>query len=147
MTDIETRARDALNDVSVERFGGAFPADTYTTRRESISFETVCRTIEAHDATKATLAERDAEFEAYKRKVSDHLGYIADKYDLHTELADFILPPPVDPLVLEGRRQFEIFWPGEGALEGKRDGSVWMQRLIAALRRGMELATITEQNP
>lgn len=50
-----------------------------------------------------------------------------------------IAPEPVDPLLVEARKQADKWWPDEGALIGSMDGSMWMERILAVLRRGMEL--------
>lgn len=91
MTDIEQRARAALN----EAHGGIvwLPHDT---REIHPTIEAMCREIEAHDATKAELAD-------FKREVSDAVKFDIANYDGLTfpRLSRFIQPDPVkvDPLV------------------------------------------------
>lgn len=102
MTDIEQRARDALNLVTGERdlIGGW---ERYG-REEHTSIEALCREIEAHDATKAELAD-------FKREVSEAVKlHIAEAWRCcsalwagvtRDALSRFIQPDPVevDPLV------------------------------------------------
>ena len=101
MPTIEERAREMLNDASIDmnhpsRWGLAI-------RVTSPSLEALCRALEAHDATLA-------EFEAFKREVSDAAsealeamvssGTVAHERAVvgHNTIARFILPKPVDPL-------------------------------------------------
>ena len=94
MTDIEQRARDALNTLYAERHN-TFPYyDAGDERLNNWVIETMCRALEAHDATKA-------EFEAFRRDVSDAVKDVAlcDPDLAERHLSRFILPEPVDPLV------------------------------------------------
>ena len=96
MPTIEERAREALNAVSRERDDYA-RWDASDTREDTIAIETVCRLIEAHDAT---IAKSDA----FKQEVSDAVNGF-ERYctvtdtPFPTDLSRFILPKPVDPLV------------------------------------------------
>jgi hypothetical protein len=47
--------------------------------------------------------------------------------------------PPVDPLLIEARKLLDLAWPGEDALGGGLDNNMWMQRTLAALKRGIEI--------
>ena len=94
MPTIEERAREMLNDASIDmnhpsRWGLAI-------RVTSPSLEALCRALEARDATLA-------EFEAFKREVSDAVRQYERELDGgagdFTKLRRFILPAPVDPLV------------------------------------------------
>lgn len=94
MTDIESRARDALNDVAKDRWKNDRRClwTKRHTRKNTGSIEAMCRALEAHDATKA-------EFEAFRRDVSEAvkvakatMGSIA----WNNTLSRFILPEPVD---------------------------------------------------
>ena len=58
-----------------------------------------------------------------------------------------IAPEPVDALLIVARKQADMWWPDEGALTGSMDGSMWMERILAALKRGMELAKAESQLP
>jgi hypothetical protein len=62
---------------------------------------------------------------------------LAEKARIEAELAKLDAP---DPLLMEARKQADKWWPDEAALTGSMDGSMWMERILAALRRGMELA-------
>lgn len=107
MSDIEQRARDALNSVYDERYCDGERATYYdenVTRRRLFIMEAMCREIEEHDATKAELAD-------LKREVSDAAKlHIAEAERCYSALwasvtrdafSRFIQPDPVkvDPLV------------------------------------------------
>lgn len=79
--DVETRARDALNGA----VSGAAGWGPHHTRKNTYTIEAVCRLIEQQDA--------------FRRKLSDDMTRLADKKGLHSELAEYILPEPVDPLL------------------------------------------------
>ena len=97
MPTIEERARDLLNEAAVKR--GSFCRWGNGDTRSSNSYtEALCRALEAHDATLA-------EFEAFKREVSDEAERILNctnvnkRYAACLSLSRFIIPKPVDPLV------------------------------------------------
>ena len=104
MPTIEERARDMLNATHREYGRGGSPVWTKGDKRQSdYIVEAFCRALEAHDATLA-------EFEAFKREVSDAAsealeamvssGTVAHERAVvgHNTIARFILPKPVDPL-------------------------------------------------
>lgn len=89
MSDVEQRARDALNEV----FGsGAYAAEDKRSRYREV--EAMCRQIEAHDATKAEFSEAMRELDA---RLAD-MG-LQEVSKARSIARCFILPKPVDPLV------------------------------------------------
>lgn len=128
MPTVEERAREALKDVARERgkprhFWGR------NDRRENYdTLETVCRLIEAHDAT---IAKSDA----FKQEVSDAVEKaLADcghngmrKAFILEAFSRFILPKPVDPLVEAIR---------EASVSDADDGDASRLRAALAARGG-----------
>ena len=95
MTDIENEARRRLKEaVDFKPVGLNF---TFT-REKTPVVEAMCRLLE--------------EFEAYKREVSDELAKLGCWPDT-VDLARFILPKPVDPLVEAAKRA----WPNISAFQ------------------------------
>lgn len=94
MPTIEERALALVNEVRKER--GLTPwYEGRGSREDSSLLEAFCRTLETLDATLA-------EFEAFKREVSDAVEDYYGEYRkdlMHPLLRRFILPKPVDPLV------------------------------------------------
>ena len=98
MPTVEERALALVNEVLVEHGGGG--RLRFIDRTRFSSQEAVCRALEAHDATLA-------EFEAFKREVSDSVEHYLDqwRYSIPSrevfacQFGSFILPKPVDPLV------------------------------------------------
>ena len=129
MTDIEQRARDALN-VPMSRCDWRDLDDTHTRKSnrhvEAMCrhVEAMCRQIEAHDATKA-------EFEAFKREVSDMLLLMGFQRGDVRIVGRFILPESVDPLVEEAAKMFEQW------VNSTEPGWEMVER---AIKHGMELA-------
>ncbi len=67
MTDIETRARDALNEV---RGGNFWLADA--TRKNTYTIEAMCREIEAHEAFRQEVSDAVLSFWKYTDAVPGH---------------------------------------------------------------------------
>lgn len=149
MTDIEQRARDALNTLYAERHNTSPYYDAGDERLNNWVIEAMCRALEAHDATKA-------EFEAHKRDVSEVAkrarelieGYVgntdADGKRAADFLSRFILADPVDPLeVLAAEVADNEAGVFRNAYTFNPD-NVAHCIALAALKRGL---TITEQQP
>ena len=123
MPTIEERALALVNEVEgCEKW--------FWTTRSTPSVEALCWAIEAHDATLA-------EFEAFKRKVSDAVeGFWNYCHTTNTpfpaDLDRFIIPKPVDPLV----EALDEAWDAVGR-------PAQADRLRAALaKRGLEVRKI-----
>lgn len=155
MTDIEQRARDALNAA----YG--YLCYVATRREDNHDIEAMCREIEAHDATKAELAD-------FKREVSEavkafaNVSWTPDTCKAQwNALVRFIQPDPVkvDPLLIEARKMlaedlqnghFDFFQQGvmmksgagrDAIMAGVFDNNFYLSRYLQALKRGL---TITE---
>ena len=126
MPTIEERALALVNEVEgCEKW--------FWTTRSTPSVEALCWAIEAHDATLA-------EFEAFKRKVSDAVEWFwnychTTNTPFPADLDRFILPKPVDPLV-EAIREASVSDADSGDAE----------RLRAALaKRGLKLMEVGDE--
>jgi hypothetical protein len=126
MPTIEERAVLLLNEAA-ESLGST---SRWCSRTGSPSVEALCRALEAHDATLA-------EFEAFKREVSDAVNGF-ERYCTVTDtpfpadLFRFIIPKPVDPLV-DAIREASV------SDADSRDA----ERLRAALaKRGLKLVEV-----
>ena len=150
MRDLEQRARDAFNAVYGERSAGpSIYYDGGCPRVGNFHIEAMCRALEAHDATKA-------EFEAFRREASEAVKAVKARSGPRAweavieHLTRFILPEPVDPLLIEAREicsqmhhaQLPHIYDEYRA--GQRDTDDDVQLALAALKRGL---TITEQQP
>ena len=92
MPTIEERALALVNEVA--GFDYLIAGDVMDDDRDYM-LKALCRALEAHDATLA-------EFEAFKREVSDAVEDYYGEYRrdrMHPLLNRFIIPEPVDPLV------------------------------------------------
>lgn len=89
MTDIEQRARDALNEVCPATWA------VIHKRKHYHAIEAMCRALEAHDATKAEFSEAMRELDA---RLAD-MG-MREIGKARTIARRFILPEPVDPVDL-----------------------------------------------
>ena len=126
MPTIEERAVLLLNEAA-ESLGSI---SRWCSRTRSPPVEALCRALEAHDATLA-------EFEAFKREVSDSVEHYLDqwRYSIPSrevfacQFGSFILPKPVDPLV-EAIREASVSDADDGdadrlrAALAKRGGSI-----------------------
>lgn len=88
MTDTEQKALALVNEAN----GGPYRRYVLFDRSASAITEALCRSIEAHEATKA-------EFEAFRREVSDAVEEMLSEHTSPHKMKRFILPKPVDPLV------------------------------------------------
>lgn len=129
MSDVEQRARDALNEAC-----GARHHFDRSTRDNNWVMKAMCRQIEAHDATKA-------DFEAFRREVSDAVKMLLAKGEfqirrrvIEADLSRFILPEPVDPY------EEEI----EALIAEWESGPMAPEMIRKAFLRGL---TITERQP
>jgi hypothetical protein len=90
MPTIEERALALVNEVA--GFDYLIAGDVMDDDRDYM-LKALCRALEAHDATLA-------EFEAFRRKVSDKAEVVKKLHPTAAcYLGDLILPKPVDPLV------------------------------------------------
>ena len=142
--DIEQRARDALNEVRRERH--LMPWGGFDTREENSSIEAVCRLIEQHDAKMREVSDACTDVVMLRGTV------IEVKAATNRILSRFILPEPVDVLLFEAREIAAKVLTDMGASDeqiaagdiatGKRDDAIIVHATLAALRRGMDLATV-----
>jgi hypothetical protein len=135
--DVEQRARDAMNEVAGERGYSPRLWDDGNTRKNTAAMEAVCRLIEQHDAFLREVSDA----------IADYFGQatLAAPGFLMGPLAQYILPDPVDRLLIEARKlvaEREANGAGYAAtvLSGADDNSQAVQNALTALRRGMELA-------
>ena len=89
MPTIEERALALVNEVA--GFGYLVAGDFMDDDQDCL-LKALCRALEAHDATLA-------EFEAFKREVSDEIERCSLGDFAKERLSRFILPNPVEPLV------------------------------------------------
>ena len=89
MPTIEERALALVNEVA--GFGYLVAGDFMDDDQDCL-LKALCRALEAHDATLA-------EFEAFKREVSDEIERCSLGDFAKERLSRFILPKPVEPLV------------------------------------------------
>ena len=100
MPTLEERALALVNEVMDQAKRGSFPCRLLPDADAIVLAEALCRALEAHDATLA-------EFEAFKREVSDSVEHYLDQWRnsipsrevFACQFGSFILPKPVDPLV------------------------------------------------
>lgn len=132
MPTIEERALALVYEVRKER--GLTPwYEGRGSREDSSLLEAFCRTLEAHDATLA-------EFEEFKREVSDSVEHYLDQWRNSTpsrevfacQFGSFILPKPVDPLVYLAREMVLL------------DGVVRTDSQKAAIREGRAANTAAD---
>jgi hypothetical protein len=123
MPTIEERALALVNEVA--GFDYLIAGDVMDDDRDYM-LKALCRALEAHDATLA-------EFEAFRRKVSDKAEVVKKLHPTAAcYLGDLILPKPVDPLVEAIR---------EASVSDADDGDA--SRLRAALAaRGLKLVEV-----
>ncbi len=123
MPTIEERALALVNEVA--GFGYLVAGDFMDDDQDCL-LKALCCALEAHDATLA-------EFEAFRRKVSDKAEVVKKLHPTAAcYLGDLILPKPVDPLVEAIR---------EASVSDADDGDA--SRLRAALaKRGLKLVEV-----
>lgn len=142
MTETERKALAWVNEVLNERY--ALPAPGLQ-RRTNSYHEAICRAIERIEELEATdrdyakpLMELQAEFEAFKREVSDaveaYSEYLGSRIAFNQYLQRFILPQP-DPLV---EAWLEAF-PGNH-IDDAREECAKISAALAA--RGLEIREV-----
>ena len=93
---IEPEALDLINEVRVEF---CFPRDVRLYRNTVPVREALCRVIEQLRAEREAHAATKAEFEAFRREVSDAVDEVIARKASPLKLRCFIIAKPVDPLV------------------------------------------------
>lgn len=130
MPTIEERALALVNEVA--GFDYLIAGDVMDDDRDYM-LKALCRALEAHDATLA-------EFEAFRRKVSDKAEVVKKLHPTAAcYLGDLILPKPVDPLVevLDTMLRRRTFEP---AAEVVADEAAWLRADLA--KRGLKLVEV-----
>ncbi len=123
--DVETRARDALNEAHGSMSG---PYRLCDTRNDFPAMEALCRLIEQQDA--------------FRREVSDAvqavLAGLGEPLRYHeAHLSRFILPEPVDPIEAQAMEIVRAFYPEVSSTYNGRRKAI----AIEAIKRGMALTT------
>jgi len=122
MPTIEERVLTLVNEVA--GFGYLVAGDFMDDDQDCL-LKALCRALEAHDATLA-------EFEAFKREVSDEIERCSLGDFAKERLSRFILPKPVDPLLHLAREMALL------------DGVVRTDSQKAAIREGRAANTAAD---
>ena len=130
MSDIEQRARDALNEVARERRHGLWHP-TWS-RDIDASLETVCRLIEQQDAFAREVSDMAKQVSVFINSTNpEH-----PRGQCGIALSRFILPDPVDPIEAQITKIIDDLAPAftfeGGCLTDMRKGV--MERLITRMR-------------